>query len=164
MKPKAIVYTSNTGFTARYAKMIGEKAKLPVYEMAEAESKLAQGSEILYMGWLMASTVKDYRKAAKRYAIAGVCGVGLCDTGALLKEVRKINKIPKDAAVFTLQGGMNHEKLEGTYKSMIQVLQKVLSLKKNPDEGTARMIRLIHEGGDYVAEENIAAVMEWLNP
>jgi len=103
MKPKAIVYTSNTGFTARYAKMIGEKAKLPVYEMAEAESKLAQGSEILYMGWLMASTVKDYRKAAKRYAIAGVCGVGLCDTGALLKEVRKINKIPKDAAVFTLE-------------------------------------------------------------
>lgn len=143
--------------------MIGKKACLPVYEIKEAESALAQGTEIIYMGWLMASMVKDYRKAAKRYRIACVCGVGLCDTGSLLKEVRKANRIPADTAVFTLQGGMDHNKLEGTYKSMIQVLLKVLSLKKNPDEGTARMLQLIREGGDYVKEENIASVMDFLS-
>lgn len=32
---KAIVYTSNTGTTAEYAKLIGEKTGLPVYSFEE---------------------------------------------------------------------------------------------------------------------------------
>ena len=31
MKPSAILYNSNTGFTERYAKMLGEKTGLPVF-------------------------------------------------------------------------------------------------------------------------------------
>ena len=30
MEPNAIVYTSNTGYTAQYAKLLGEKTGLPV--------------------------------------------------------------------------------------------------------------------------------------
>ena len=36
MKPTAIVYTSNTGFTARYAKALGERTGLPVLELNTA--------------------------------------------------------------------------------------------------------------------------------
>ena len=73
----AIVYTSNTGFTAQYAKLLGEKLGLPVYALDEAEGELATGTEILYLGWLMAGQVKGYKQAAKRYRIAVVCGVGM---------------------------------------------------------------------------------------
>lgn len=37
MKPNAIVYTSNTGFTEQYARLLGEKTGLPVYPLSEAE-------------------------------------------------------------------------------------------------------------------------------
>jgi len=42
MNTKAIVYTSNTGYTAEYAKILGEKAGLPVYSLDEAEKNVPE--------------------------------------------------------------------------------------------------------------------------
>ncbi len=161
MNPTAIVYTSNTGYTEMYAKLLSEKTGLPVYSSSEAVKVLDKGATIIYLGWLMASFVKGYKKASKRYNIAAVCGVGLCDTGALLKEVRKAISLPESIPLFTLQGGMDHSKLKGIYKFMINALTKSMSSKANRDEGEERMLCLLKEGGDYVREENLAAVMEW---
>ena len=36
MKPTAVVYTSNTGYTAQYASLLGGETGLPVYSLAEA--------------------------------------------------------------------------------------------------------------------------------
>lgn len=36
----AIVYTSNTGYTAQYARLLGEKTGMPVYSLDEAEKCL----------------------------------------------------------------------------------------------------------------------------
>ena len=36
MRANAIVYTSNTGYTQQYAKLLGEKTGLPVYSLDEA--------------------------------------------------------------------------------------------------------------------------------
>ena len=33
MRPNAIVYTSNTGYTAQYAALLGKKTALPVYSL-----------------------------------------------------------------------------------------------------------------------------------
>ena len=46
----AIVYTSNTGFTEKYAKLLGGKLFLPVYSLEEAKGKLAAGAEIIWAG------------------------------------------------------------------------------------------------------------------
>ena len=77
----AILYTSNTGSTAQYAKLLADKTGLPVYSAEEAKSKLPARSEILYLGWLMASSIKGYKDAAKRYNIRAVCAVGMGQTG-----------------------------------------------------------------------------------
>ena len=45
---KAIVYTSNTGHTAEYSKMLGAKIGLPVYALNEAAKKLQKGTEIMF--------------------------------------------------------------------------------------------------------------------
>ena len=50
MKPNAIVYTSNTGYTRQYAMLLGEKTKLPVYSLDEAVQKLAQVNTVIYLG------------------------------------------------------------------------------------------------------------------
>jgi hypothetical protein len=74
---KAIVYTSKTGSTKRYAEMLSAETGLPAYALDGAGKKLAKGSEIIYMGWIMANSVKGYKKAAGRYAVRAVCAVGM---------------------------------------------------------------------------------------
>ena len=67
MKPTAIVYTSNTGFTARYAALLSEETGLPAYSIKEAGKKLTKGASVIYLGWLFATNVKDYDKASRKY-------------------------------------------------------------------------------------------------
>ena len=70
-KLKAIVYTSNTGHTARYAKMLGEIIGVDVYSLKEATA-LGKGTRIIYFGWLCNYTVKGYKKANKIFDIAAI--------------------------------------------------------------------------------------------
>ena len=89
MNANSIVYTSNTGYTAEYARLLGEKTGLPVYALDEAEQKLAAGNCVIYLGWLMAGKVQGYKKAAKRYKVQAVCGVGMGGNGSQLGRSEK---------------------------------------------------------------------------
>lgn len=62
----AIIYTTNTGSTERYAKLLAQKTGLPVYSLAEAKKQVFAGAEVIYLGWIMAGSVKGYAEAAKR--------------------------------------------------------------------------------------------------
>lgn len=162
MSIQAIVYTSNTGFTARYAKLLGEKTGLPVYEAEVGEKALPKGTAIVYFGWIMASSVKGYKKAAARYDIRALCAVGLCDTGALMTEVRKATGLPAETPLFTLQGGMDYSRLRGINRFMISMLRKGMAAKKDRTEDEERMYILVRDGGDFLREENLNGVLEWL--
>ena len=161
MKPKAVVYTSNTGFTERYAKMFGEKTGLAVYSAAEAKEKLEKGSKIIYFGWLMAGNVVDYKKAEKFFDIAAVCGVCLGTTGSQIKAVRKNCRLSENVPAFTVQGGMDHEKLGGGYAFGIKMLTKFMSGKKNRTGDEDAMLELLIRGGDYVSDENLGEIIKW---
>lgn len=159
----AIVYTSNTGHTAAYAKLLGESTGLPVYTLAEAVKTLKPGTSILYMGWLKVGSVVGYKQAVKKYDVRAVCGVGLCTTGALLDEVRKAISLPESSPVFTLQGGLDLEKLRGMNKFMIQMLTKMMSKKTDRTEGEEQMLALLLAQGNYVCKENLSDVLTWWN-
>ena len=167
MKVQAIVYTSNTGYTREYALMLGKKTNLPVYSLQESSGKIARGSSVVYLGWLMAGKVQGYADAAKQYSVEAVCGVGMGSTGSQIEDVRKNNSIPESTPVFTLQGGFDMNKLRGVYKMMMQVMKKTVGKKlaekpdRTPDE--EEMLDLLLHGGSRVSEENLAAVMEWIN-
>ena len=160
---KVIVYTSNTGHTAAYSKMLGAKIGLPVYALNEAAKKLQKGTEIIYLGWLFANNIKGYKKATKKYKISAICAVGLCDTGTAVAEVRKANSISEETPLFTMQGGMDKTKLRGINKFMINMLTKGLSSKKERTENDERMLELLTHDKNYVSEENIIAFMKWFN-
>ena len=161
MKPNAIVYTSNTGYTKAYAKILGEKTGLLVYDINEAKKTLKKCENIIYLGWLMASKIKDYGKVRNHYAICAAIGVGLGDTGAQDAAVRKANRISQDIPVFTVQGGMDYEKLKGIHRFMIDMLRKMLSNKKDRTEEESAMLTLINQGGNYVSETHLSAVLDW---
>jgi len=161
MNAKAIVYTSNTGYTARYAALLSEKLGVPAHTLNEAQKALPAGTPIIYMGWLMAGSVKGCKKAAKHFAIQAVIGVGLGDTGAQDEAARKACALPAEVPVFTVQGGMDINKLKGMQKLVIKMLTKAMANKKDTTPGEARMAELLQSGGDFVSEKELAAVLAW---
>ena len=161
MKPTAIVYTSNTGHTLQYALLLGEQIGLPAYSLAEAGSQLPGGSPVIYLGWIHASHIKGYSKAASRFDLCAVCGVGLCDTGTLIPEVRKTTSIPENIPLFTLQGGIDRSRLKGMDKLMISMLTKGLTAQKQRSAQDNRMLELLSKDNNYVRPENLAEVSRW---
>ena len=163
-KPTGIVYTSNTGYTEKYAKLLGEQLGLPAFSAEQADS-LPEGTEILYLGRLMAGMVKGYKKAAQRFSVAAVCGVGMGPAGSQDSDVRKNNAIPQEVPVFTLQGGFDRTKLHGIYRFMMGVMIKVMgsSLRKKenrtPEEDA--MLEMVTNGGDFVDVRQLDGVIAW---
>ena len=49
MKPTAIVYTSSTGHTRKYALLLGEQIGPPAFSLEEANSRLPCGSPVISM-------------------------------------------------------------------------------------------------------------------
>ena len=161
MKPTAIVYTSNTGHTRQYALLLGEQVGLPVYSLEEANSHLSGGSPVIYLGWIHASHVKGYSAAARRFAVCAVCGVGLCDTGTLISEVRKATAIAEDIPLFTLQGGIDRSRLRGMDKLLISMLAKGLASQKQRSAQDDRMLELLSRDESHVSPENLSEVLQW---
>ena len=106
MKPNAIVYTSNTGYTRQYALLLGAKTGLPVYALDEARKCLTPGCAILYLGWLMAGKVQGYAKANGRFRIAAVCGVGMGAPGSQNEDIRKANALPLPCPCLPYRAGL----------------------------------------------------------
>ena len=141
--------------------MLGEQIGLPVYSLDEAKSQLSGGSPVIYLGWLHASHVKGYAKAARRFDLRAVCAVGLCDTGTLTDQVRNATSIPEGIPLFTLQGGIDRSRLKGMDKLMISMLTKGLSSQKQRSAQDERMLELLSRDESYVSLENIAEVLRW---
>ena len=161
MKPYAILYTSNTGHTCQYAHLLGDCLGLPVYSLPDANEQLPKGSPVIYLGWLHASHVKGYAKAARCFDLRAVCAVGLCDTGTMTSEVRTATSIPENIPLFTLQGGLERSKLKGMDKLMISMLTKGLASQKQRSAQDDRMLELLNRDGSYVSPEKLSEFLQW---
>lgn len=161
----AIIYTSNTGSTKRYAELLSQETGLPVYPLEEAKQAVPDGAEIVYLGWIMAGSVKGYHEAAKRYAVRAVCAVGMARTGSQVEDVRRKDHVPADVPVFTLQGGFDLKKLHGPYRLMMDVMVHTVGkgLANKPDRTPEEdeMLDMLRHGGDRVAAEHLADVLAW---
>ena len=163
---EAIIYTSNTGSTAQYATLLGEELGIPAYSLQEAHKYISTGTEVIYMGWLMAGAVKGYKNAVKKYKVNAVCAVGMGQTGSQIREVRQKNGIPSKIPVFTLQGGFELKKLHGIYRMMMNVMVKTAgkALEKKTDRTLEEddMLDMMQHGGNRVKVENLSAVSNWV--
>lgn len=161
MKADAIVYLSNTGHTEQYARMLGQALGLEACSLDRAASQLPDGSGVIYMGWIRASHVSGFSKAAKRFVVCAVCGVGLCDTGTLIGEVRKASSIPEDTPLFTLQGGLDRGRLTGVNKLMITLLSRGIARQKQRSAQDERMLELLSSDASFVRAENLREILNW---
>ena len=161
----AIIYTTNTGSTARYAELLACATGLPAYSLAEAKSAVSTGAEVIYLGWIMAGAVKSYAEAAKRHRVRAVCAVGMGQTGTQTDSVRKKAAIPAGVPLFTLQGNFDVKKLHGIYRPMMELMVKTAgkALVEKSDRTTEEddMLDMMRCGGERVKAENLRAVLDW---
>ena len=136
-----------------------------MYSFAEAKKQVFSKAKIIYLGWIMAGSVKDYAEAAKRYRVCAVCGVGMGQTGTQIESVRKKSAIPADIPLFTLQGDFNVKKLHGIYRPMMEIMVKTMgkSLAEKADRTSEEddMLDMMLHGGERVKAENLSAVLDW---
>ena len=162
---KAIIYTTNTGSAEQYAKMLAEETELPVFSMKKAKSKVEEGSEVIYLGWIMAAQVKGYKAAAKKYKIRAVCAVGMERTGTRTEEIREKTCVPAEVPLFTLQGNFNVKKLHGFYRLMMNMMVKMvinqLEAKAERTQQENEMLEIMLHGSENVRKENLAEVISW---
>ena len=162
---KAIIYTSNTGSTERYARLLAERTGLPAYSLTEAKEAIPDGTEIIYLGWIMAGSVKGYKEAAKRYRVRALCGVGMWQTGTQADSVRKKMAIPEEIPVFTLQGNFDLNKLLGLYHFLMVLVVKTAGkrlaakVQRTPEEDD--VLELMQHGGERVSPDQLGAVLDW---
>lgn len=164
---QAIVYTSESGFTKKYAELLGSQTGVPVFNLRQARSAVTDGSKIIYLGWLMAGQVKGLAGAMKRYEVQAVCAVGMgLPCQATVDETKRRHNTG-DAAVWCLQGGFDLNKLHGIYKFMMQTMArsmvKKLSQKPDKTEEEKAMLDLFQNGGDFVSAASLAPVTDWVN-
>lgn len=161
---QAVIYTSNTGYTEKYAHILGEKTGLPVYSIDESKA-LSKGTSVIYLGWLMAGGIKGYYKAKRKFDICAVCAVGMVKDDKQTNDVKMRHNIPDNVAFFALQGGFDINKLNGIYKFMMNIMKntvgKELSDKPNRTAEEEIMLEMLINGGDYVCEKNIEEVLFW---
>lgn len=162
---KAIIYTTNTGRTAQYAKMLAGQTGLPAFSMEEAKSKVEAGSEIIYLGWIMAAQVKGYKAAAKKYKTKAVCAVGMERTGTRTEQIREKTSVPVAIPLFTLQGNFDVKKLRGIYRLMmnlmVKMITKKLGAKTDRTQQENEMLEIMLHGGEKVCAENLGEVINW---
>ena len=160
---KAVVFLSETGHTKKYAELLGERTDLPVYDLNTAIKEVPKEAEIIYLGWLMAGTVKGYRKARKRFIVKAVCGVGMSGGNSQLADIQRVNHIPEGLPVFYLQGGFEMGKLHGVHKLMMQTVRAGLKDKANRTAEEEDMRNLLLQGKDFVSADNLSDILNWYN-
>ena len=139
-----IVYTSQTGFTKKYAEWIAEKSQADLFNLKDVQKKKMSFFEeydaIIYAGWCMASKVVKLdwflEKAAnlKEKKLA-VVAVGASPNEAPEVDVAMNNLLTAEQKqyikVFYCQGGINYDKMKLLSKLSLKMFAKVLKNSKD---------------------------------
>lgn len=153
---KAIIYESNTGFTERYAKALSEKTGIPAYTLKDAKKAIQKGSEVVYLGWVLANMIQGYDKARKQWKIEALAAVGMNPLSDQNTEILKEANKP-DCPMFYLPGGLDNSKLGFMHSMMLSMVRKSLEKENKPEYADA--IRMFMYGGDFFSEEYLEGLI-----
>lgn len=158
---EAVVYESNSGFTKRYAEMIGEKTGLPVYHIIDSALYVSKGAPVFFIGWVMAGKIEGYKIASKRYDVQAAAAVGV--TPKSKEYVKKLiydNKV-MDIPLFYLMGGISPDKLSKMHKKILNMIADSIERKAGVTKQELDAADCLRYGCDFVSEDNLSEILEW---
>lgn len=158
----AILYASNTGFTAKYARLLAQATGIPAYDMAEKKELPPWGASVLYLGWLCAGKIKGLAAARKRYQVRAVCAVGMAAADSGQTETLPGSNHLGNTPFFYLRGGYAPDKLKGVWKLMMGAMAKAVSKAPAETEADREQQKALVSGGNWVTAEALEPVLAWL--
>lgn len=168
----AIIYTSQTGFTKRYAQWIAEAADADLFELSDAKKKkLSTYEAIVFGGWACAGSISklswfksNMDKWTDKKLIVFCVGGSPADTPDIEAAVKKnfTEAELKRVDVFYCPGGFNYEKMSLPSKLMMKMFVKALKAKKDKTEAEKEMIKYISSSYDISDKRYIEAVLACL--
>lgn len=170
---KLVVYTSQTGFTRRYAEWVAERMRADIFDLKDVQKKdmeYFKGYDaIVYAGWCMAGKVVKVNwfldKASglkeKKLAVIAVGGspidnpdVDVSMKNLMTDEQRQYIK------AFYCQGGINYEKMKFGSRLAMKAFVKVL--KNSKDEKQREVGNLIDHSYDISDVKYIDPIIAFL--
>lgn len=172
-----VIYTSQTGFTKKYAEWLGKRTNAEVLTLQKAkrtpDKKFTEADAIVYGGWMMAGRItgsewflsKANNWQGKKLAIFGVGAspFGTPDIEAALENAVTVEQ-KKFIKVFYCQGGLNYEKMKPMSRFAMRGFARMVK-KKAEKEGNAycqEMFDTLAKSYDNSNEKYLDPIMEYL--
>ena len=161
---RIVVYTSKTGFTAKYAKWIAEELGCEEKALKEVDmSTLKEYDQVIYGGWLMGGMVSGLdkiRNANVRNLVVFGCGMA-APNEEVRETVAKQNQLSvKD--FFYLEGGYKPEKVGFLGRMMIKMVIGSICKKENKTEDDLRMLETA-KGADRTKKDAVVPLVAYVN-
>ncbi len=135
-----VLYNSWTGFTQRYAQLMGTELDCPVHPLKDAPADLSGYDTVIFGSRLHAGSLDGWKKARKLLAQRGAKKLVVFATGAMPNEaeeaIRKMwtqNLTPEELSQvphFYLQAGLCYENMGGADRAMMKFAAWAMSRKK----------------------------------
>ena len=170
-----IIYTSQTGFTKKYADWLAQKTGGDLLDLKDAQKKndafFEDYEAIVYGGWVMAASVVKVKwflnKAAswkgKKLAIYCVGGSpnDNPDVEVMLKNLLT-DEQREYIRAFYCQGGFNYERMNAPSRLVMKMFVSALKKKKDPTEEEKIMTEMVAKSYDISDEKYLEPVIEYL--
>lgn len=170
-----IIYTSQTGFTRKYAQWIAERMHADLLELTEARKKdegfFGAYQAIAYGGWAMAGKLVklkwflDKAAAWKGKRLAVFCVGGSPQDNPDVEKM--LGKLLTDdqrqyIAAFYCQGGFNYEKMNLPSRLAINMFVGMLKKKKDATEAEKTMAQMISSSYDISDIQYTDPIVDYL--
>ncbi len=167
-----VIYTSQTGFTKRYAEWIAEACGADCYEISEAKKKNMDDYEaIVYGGWACAGGISKlswFKSNIDKWS--GKKLIAFCVGGSPLENPEIDVSLRKNfdetqwekVNVFYCPGGFDYDKMSTTSKLMMKMFIKALKAKKDKTEEDEIMIKMISSSYDISDKKYIEPILDCL--
>lgn len=170
-----IIYTSQTGFTQKYAAWISNRMQGDLLTIKEAKKKdkkyFEQYDAIIYGGWAMAGSVVQSKwfigKASgwrDKKLVLFCVGASPEANPDVEQNLHKLltDDERKYIKVFYCQGGLDYSKMNMPSKLAMKTLVSVLKKKKNASQKDKDMANMIEHSYDISDEKFIDPIVEYL--
>ena len=170
-----VIYTSQTGFTRRYAEWLADRTNADILEIKEAQKKDAvffSGYDAIASGgWAMAGKVVragwflDRAAEWKDKRLAVFCvGASPNDNPDLNTVLHNMltDEQRRYIRAFYCQGGLRYEKMKMPSKMMMKMFSAAMNKKKGKTESEKKMAEMISGSYDISDKSYIEPIAEYL--
>ena len=168
-----VIYTSQTGFTKKYAGWISEALNADIYDLKDVQNKKADFFDvyeaIIYAGWIMAAKVvkadwflkraSDWKE--KRLAVVAVGG-SPNDNPDVEVTLRNIMSDEQRLFIkaFYCQGGFDYDKMKAPSRFAMKMFAS--ALKRQKDEKSKQVAEYISKSYDISDRKFIEPVLDYI--